>query len=112
MIRRPPRSTLFPYMTLFRSILSKYLYGKLSKETQALLDGKGDENALRRALAKDFNVILKGGVIYDAERFKAIELPPLIVEALDQNNIPATIIRLNRRMMEEAYRGDIARRSE
>src|SRR2546429_5288945 len=26
MIRRPPRSTLFPYTTLFRSLLSKYEY--------------------------------------------------------------------------------------
>jgi tetratricopeptide (TPR) repeat protein len=89
--------------------LSKYLYGKLSKETQALVDGQGDASALRRALAGDFNVILKEGSIYDAERFKGIKLPPLIVEATEQNNIPATIIRLNRRMLEEAYPGDIAR---
>src|SRR3990172_8613866 len=27
MIRRPPRSTLFPYTTLFRSILGVYLHG-------------------------------------------------------------------------------------
>jgi tetratricopeptide (TPR) repeat protein len=52
---------------------------------------------------------LKEGSIYDAERFKGIELPPLIVEALGQNNIPATIIRLNRRMLEEGYRGDIVK---
>src|SRR2546427_4495932 len=30
MIRRPPRSTLFPYTTLFRSIVaSKYLHGQI-----------------------------------------------------------------------------------
>jgi tetratricopeptide (TPR) repeat protein len=89
--------------------LSKYLYEKLGRETQALVDGQGDERALRRALAEDFNVILKDGSIYDAERFKGIKLPPLIVKAMDWNNIPATIIRLNRRMLEEAYPGDIAR---
>jgi thioredoxin-like negative regulator of GroEL len=89
--------------------LSKYLYEKLGRETRALVDGQGDERALRRALAEDFNVILKGGTIYDAERFKGIKLPPLIVKAMDWNNIPATIIRLNRRMLEEAYPGDIAR---
>src|SRR5687767_15243793 len=27
MIRRPPRSTLFPYTTLFRSILNTFLFG-------------------------------------------------------------------------------------
>jgi len=89
--------------------LSKYLYGKLSPETQTLLDSQGDEKALRHALAKDLNDILKGGSIYDAERFKGIALPPLIVEAMGQNNIPATLIRLNRRMLEEAYPGDIVK---
>jgi tetratricopeptide (TPR) repeat protein len=89
--------------------LSKYLYDKLSKETQSLVDGQSDEKALRRALARDFNIILKDGSIYDAERFKGIKLPPLIVEALGMNNIPATVIRLNRRMLEEAYPDDIAK---
>jgi thioredoxin-like negative regulator of GroEL len=89
--------------------LSKYLYGKLGRETQALVDGHGDESALRRALAGDFNTILKDGSIYNAERFKGINLPPLIVEAAGWNNIPATTIRLNRRMIEEAYPGDIVK---
>jgi tetratricopeptide (TPR) repeat protein len=89
--------------------LSKFLYEKLGRETQALVDGSGDENALRRALAKDLNAILEGGSIYDTDRFKGIKLPPLIVEAMDHSNIPATVIRLNRRMIEEAYPGDIAR---
>src|SRR2546427_13131232 len=31
MIRRPPRSTLFPYTTLFRSHLSAYLEGPASQ---------------------------------------------------------------------------------
>src|SRR5256885_13155081 len=30
MIRRPPRSTLFPYTTLFRSLVSPRLYAPLS----------------------------------------------------------------------------------
>jgi tetratricopeptide (TPR) repeat protein len=89
--------------------LSRYLYGRLSPATQALVDGAGEEKALRRALAKDFNAILKGGTIYEAERFKGIKLPPLIVDAMNRSNIPATIIRLNRRLLEEAYPGDIAR---
>jgi tetratricopeptide (TPR) repeat protein len=89
--------------------LSKFLYGKLGKETQALVDGQGEESALRRALAVDFNAILKDGSIYDAERFKGILLPPLIVQAMGWNNIPATTIRLNRRMLEEAYPGDIVK---
>src|SRR3712207_8790008 len=31
MIRRPPRSTLFPYTTLFRSALAFYSYAKVRK---------------------------------------------------------------------------------
>jgi Flp pilus assembly protein TadD len=89
--------------------LSKYLYGRLSTDTQALVDGKGDETAVRHALTKDFNKILEGGTIYDAQRFKDVKLPPLIVQAMDQSNITAAIIRLNRRMLEEAYPGDIVK---
>src|SRR5258708_29120996 len=31
MIRRPPRSTLFPYTTLFRSVVGTYFRGKLEE---------------------------------------------------------------------------------
>src|SRR5256885_10275462 len=36
MIRRPPRSTLFPYTTLFRSELQKYCIELMSKEPDKL----------------------------------------------------------------------------
>src|SRR2546429_6892426 len=35
MIRRPPRSTLFPYTTLFRSSRSPYSCGRLASDTGA-----------------------------------------------------------------------------
>src|SRR3989440_3207420 len=39
MIRRPPRSTLFPYTTLFRSISSVRCYlGKLLKRSRTAMD--------------------------------------------------------------------------
>src|SRR2546427_7954257 len=43
MIRRPPRSTLFPYTTLFRSYVMPYVKGeslrhKLERETQLPID--------------------------------------------------------------------------
>ena len=82
--------------------LSKFLFEKLSPETQALLSG-GDEKKLRAALVKDFNAVLEGGTIYDAERFKDIKLPVLIVGAMKETRLPNTDIRLNRRMLEEAY---------
>src|SRR3989449_11336315 len=38
MIRRPPRSTLFPYTTLFRSIMGDYLYSRAIIELVGLDD--------------------------------------------------------------------------
>src|SRR5688572_32821176 len=49
MIRRPPRSTLFPYTTLFRSIYSKLsrtvrkLARELNKEIELILRGEDTE---------------------------------------------------------------------
>src|SRR2546429_6240694 len=39
MIRRPPRSTLFPYTTLFRSCLPKFLNISMNNEQQASFQG-------------------------------------------------------------------------
>ncbi len=84
--------------------LAKYLYAKLSKETQPLVVGNADETALRRALSKDLNAILDGENMYSAERFKDVKLPPLIQEAAAGGNLTHNnIIRLNRRMLEVAY---------
>src|SRR5256885_9778483 len=39
MIRRPPRSTLFPYTTLFRSLLLTYTPPDCTSRRASLLDG-------------------------------------------------------------------------
>src|SRR5258707_7427770 len=39
MIRRPPRSTLFPYTTLFRSHLSQFTYDGLAEIVAAIQQG-------------------------------------------------------------------------
>jgi hypothetical protein len=91
--------------------LSKFLNGKLSQQTQGLLGSKADDQTLRHALARDFNDILQGtnGLIYDAERFQNIKLPPLIRQAVQESPLPNEVIRLNRRMLEEAYPKEIAK---
>src|SRR3712207_7032527 len=51
MIRRPPRSTLFPYTTLFRSMPSKTPEKKATKaQPKAGGGGGGKANALQKAL--------------------------------------------------------------
>src|SRR5256885_13163481 len=41
MIRRPPRSTLFPYTTLFRSAVNYTTTPKFSQRVKELTDGRG-----------------------------------------------------------------------
>jgi tetratricopeptide (TPR) repeat protein len=88
--------------------LAKYLYGRLSPETQHLVDSGGDESALRQDFSRDFNEIVAGTNIFDAERFKNVKLPLLIQDAAAGGNLTSNnVIRLNRRMLEEAYPEDI-----
>src|SRR2546429_7033867 len=49
MIRRPPRSTLFPYTTLFRS-----LEGGLRVKNDAAIAARGDRDGQRDKLARLF----------------------------------------------------------
>src|SRR2546428_8218604 len=48
MIRRPPRSTLFPYPTLFRSVLVPLLPPRLRGSRRRLLEGAPALHALAR----------------------------------------------------------------
>src|SRR2546421_6935490 len=55
MIRRPPRSTLFPYTTLFRSALVEYTVGTgsalASERRDAPLEAEVDADWLRQLLS-------------------------------------------------------------
>src|SRR5256885_9647122 len=51
MIRRPPRSTLFPYTTLFRSGMSRCRAGVLVENHAGQQQGRGD----RRKPAKSYD---------------------------------------------------------
>src|SRR2546430_7505919 len=53
MIRRPPRSTLFPYTTLFRSLLERTGIGDDGERADALLPGRELEMAGRGIAAHD-----------------------------------------------------------
>src|SRR2546422_6262143 len=61
MIRRPPRSTLFPYTTLFRSVCHDDNSTALPETEQQLLDlGRGDGIESRTGLIKQQNLGLDG----------------------------------------------------
>ena len=92
-----------------REPLSKYLFDQLSKETQQLLNGGGQDNALRRALSKDLNKVLEAGLLYDPARFAGIELTKRTQRFLKQNPQSHTRIRLNRLLLEEAYPKEITK---
>src|SRR5258708_23690525 len=53
MIRRPPRSTLFPYTTLFRSISSAISGIALSQAMSLFLSGKPSPDPTQVYLGKD-----------------------------------------------------------
>src|SRR3712207_8251657 len=54
MIRRPPRSTLFPYTTLFRS--TQQIVDRLRTQSMVLATASGPE--LRRLLVRELTAVL------------------------------------------------------
>src|SRR3712207_7242928 len=64
MIRRPPRSTLFPYTTLFRSRLEKRI--PLSEQVQAVLRVDSSEltspELIRAILRAPVGLLFTGGI--------------------------------------------------
>src|SRR5256885_2713471 len=70
MIRRPPRSTLFPYTTLFRSVERKDVLGVLLEQTLEL--------RLRLVLlGLRLQVVEREGVLVGVDGILAVERPVL-----------------------------------
>src|SRR2546422_11750787 len=65
MIRRPPRSTLFPYTTLFRSVLARALEQELKKNPQVSGSGATGVAGITPRLRDLFSAAEQ-----EAERFK------------------------------------------
>src|SRR5260221_9191386 len=53
MIRRPPRSTLFPYTTLFRSVLPGFAFETVSKALELDLISEEFDQALTRERSEE-----------------------------------------------------------
>src|SRR3712207_8484482 len=71
MIRRPPRSTLFPYTTLFRSVEVAYVVGFELRLGLRLADHLADPLHVREGVAED---VVAGA-------FEVVHLPLLVVPA-------------------------------
>jgi undecaprenyl pyrophosphate phosphatase UppP len=82
--------------------VSLYLAAKLSPETRTLLaNNNGAE--LPKALVKDLNQIILSGPIYDAKRFAGVTLSPETQKQIGENPDGKDLVRLNRRLLNEAY---------
>src|SRR3712207_23333 len=62
MIRRPPRSTLFPYTTLFRSVSIKQSHGGSSKQARAVADGL-EASVVTLNQANDIDMLADRGLV-------------------------------------------------
>src|SRR4030042_2241700 len=82
MIRRPPRSTLFPYTTLFRSLLAQAaVEGNLATRADATRHG-GDYGKIIAGVNRTLDAVigpLKVAAEY-VERISKGDLPPHITE--------------------------------
>src|SRR3712207_4189120 len=99
MIRRPPRSTLFPYTTLFRSLVGltqQYMGKKLERHTKDAARGIVLESNEETGLGPSANIILLDGILHHGDsivvgkrdgaistRIKALLLPKPLDEMRD-----------------------------
>src|SRR5688572_33107317 len=73
MLRRPPRSTLFPYTTLFRSRLNSEMAQRRADDLQARLQNRMRELDLESQLSPLPPVVIGGAVIVPARLLRSEE---------------------------------------
>src|SRR3712207_7817198 len=73
MIRRPPRSTLFPYTTLFRSEIRRLLVVRSRFQHYAILEQTEIEAAFELALALRLQVRVRCGITRRKTRSRSEE---------------------------------------
>src|SRR3989441_8018195 len=105
MIRRPPRSTLFPYTTLFRSLLAE-LADRLEKRQRLDVPPRpadlGDHDVVVRAEAPDGGLDLVGDVGDHLYRGPEVLAAPLLRDDRQVNPPRRDVVHLRERAIDEA----------
>src|SRR2546421_5473596 len=73
MIRRPPRSTLFPYTTLFRSLSMDYHIFILSRVKELVDGGMKTEEAVERAVKGTAGTVTSAAVVRSEEHTSELQ---------------------------------------
>jgi hypothetical protein len=93
--------------------LATHLLSRLSNDTRKLLSAYegGTDSALKEALVKDLNAIIRGPLIYEAKRFSQVARSPKTQELLVRNPQGKELQRLNRLLLQDAYPGELSTRT-
>lgn len=90
---------------------SRFLWSQLTPETQDKLRECTNATPLpeRQAFVSELNRILQNGSIYDSKRFAGIKLSSETKAILAQKPQDLALVRLNRRLLEDAYPLEISK---
>jgi predicted RND superfamily exporter protein len=95
--------------------VSAFVSEHLDPAARAMLDfdqgGHADPDDLKAVLAKDFNRLIAGPLIYDPARFQSVTLRPKTAELLKAGPQDQDLIRLNQMLLQDAYADALTPRS-
>ncbi len=91
--------------------VSRYLATQLAPGTQALLSSYAGETAaeLQQTLARDLNRIVRGGLLYEEQRFANVTLSAKTRRLLEHETKGVDFVRLNRELLLDVYPRELSR---
>jgi len=91
--------------------LDKYLWTQIPAAEQARIAAAKDGRTAEAALLDGLNRVIATGPIHDTARFKGVALSDATMRTLAQSPRDAAMLKLNRRLLEEAFPDDLRKRS-
>lgn len=89
--------------------MTKFLWARFTEETQKVLRKSSTPEEQKRVLLRELNSLIEGESIFEAKRFAAVQLSAETAALNAQNPRGDDLIRLNRRLLEDAFPLEIAR---